>query len=139
MIRVRDEHDNVTRGGDVAVGDGVAEDLTADDDAIVDAPTGEWRWVAEWRASGEPVPWAPGLTLSIFTLVVVASAIYVLTAGVADTPWLALGLNLVVAGGIGPQLWLARGIPVLRFVAWGAAFGVLVGWLACFVVAFPAT
>jgi Protein of unknown function (DUF2537) len=98
----------------------------------------EWRWVQEWRASGEPVPWPQGIALGAFTLLVVASAIFVLTAGVADTPWLAVVLNLVVAGGIGPQLWLARGIPVIRFISWGAALGVPVGWLACFVVPFPA-
>ncbi len=130
MIRVRDQHDDVAdAAGPVDADSG---------DAAESESTGEWRWVAEWRASGEPVPWAPGLALAAFTILLVASAIYVLTAGVADNAWLAIGLNVVVAGGIGPQLWLARGIPVLRFIAWGAAIGVLVGWLACFVVAFPA-
>jgi hypothetical protein len=104
-----------------------------------DGETGDpdWAWVAEWRASDEPTPWAQGLTLGGFMVVLVASAIFVLTAGVADTPWLAVALNVLVAGGIGPQLWLARSLPVLRFIAWGAALGVLVGWLACFVIPFP--
>ena len=97
----------------------------------------DWAWVAEWRASGERTPWAQGIALGAFMLVLVASAIFVLTAGVSDTPWLAVVLNVLVAGGIGPQLWLARHLPVLRFVAWGAALGVLAGWLACFVIPFP--
>ncbi len=97
----------------------------------------DWAWVAEWRASGEKTPWAQGVALGGFMLFLVASAIFVLTAGVSDTPWLAIVLNVLVAGGIGPQLWLARNLPVLRFIAWGAALGVLAGWLACFVIPFP--
>jgi hypothetical protein len=120
-----------TAPGAVALAEG--PDLSEDEDST----DPDWAWVAEWRASGEKTPWAPGIALGAFMLVLVASAIFVLTAGVSDTPWLAVVLNVLVAGGIGPQLWLARHLPVLRFVAWGAALGVLAGWLACFVIPFP--
>lgn len=124
--------------GAMSVGPGTVvlatEPYLLEDDNSVEP---DWAWVAEWRASGEKTPWAQGVALGAFMLVLVASAIFVLTAGVADTPWLAVLLNVLVAAGIGPQLWLARNLPVLRFIAWGAALGVLAGWLACFVIPFP--
>lgn len=125
-----DDHDRVVAPV------GVVEDVSDEPDDVRGGPA-EWAWVQEWRASGERAPWPQGVALAAFTLIIVASAIFVLTAGVADTPWLAVVLNVVVAAGVGPQLWLARGIPVIRFVSWGAALGVPVGWLACFVVPFP--
>ncbi|WP_354527962.1 DUF2537 domain-containing protein [Nakamurella sp. UYEF19] len=84
----------------------------------------------EWREGGEPVPWGPGLALAGFALFLVASAVYVLSSGLSDHPILAIGINIVVAGGLGPALWLSRGLPVLRWISGGAVLGVLVAWLS---------
>lgn len=76
------------------------------------------------------MPWTPGVALTIFVGLIVASAVYVLSAGLSDRPVIAIIVNLVVAAGITPAVWLARGIPVLRWVALGAVLGVLAGWIA---------
>ncbi|SDO38372.1 Protein of unknown function [Nakamurella panacisegetis] len=93
----------------------------------------EWAWVEEWRAGGEPVPWGPGLALSGFTLFLVASAVYVLSSGLADRPILAIAVNVLVAGGLGPALWLSRNLPVLRWIGAGAVLGLLSAWLCALV------
>lgn len=90
----------------------------------------DWAWVAEWRASDEPPPWSTGLVLSAFAAVLAGVAIWVLSAGLADRPVLAVVLNLLVAGGLVPAMWLSRNLPVLRWFAGGAAVGVVGGWLA---------
>jgi hypothetical protein len=43
---------------------------------------------------------------------------------------------LVIAAGIAPALWLSRGLPVLRFLAAGAACGMVGGWI-CILLALP--
>ena len=105
---------------------------TSDEPFRTDEPV-DWAWIEEWRAGGEPVPWGPGLVLSGFAMALVASAVYVLSAGLSDRPIIAIGVNVLVAGGLAPALWLSRSIPVLRWIAGGAAFGVLLAWLSVFV------
>jgi hypothetical protein len=90
----------------------------------------DWGWVAEWRESAEPTPWATGLPLAAFAAVLAGVAIWVLSAGLADRPVLAVALNLLVAGGLLPAMWLSRNLPVLRWFAAGAAVGVVGGWVA---------
>ncbi len=90
----------------------------------------DWAWVEEWRADAEPVPWGPGVAVAGFVLVLVASAVYVLSAGLADHVILDIGVNILVAAGLGPALWLSRGLPVLRWIAAGAVVGVLAAWLS---------
>jgi len=96
-----------------------------------DAP--DWAWIEEWRNEPEPTPWGPGLALAGFVALLVASAVFVLSAGLATRPIVALGVNILVAAGLGPALWLARGLPVLRWIAGGAAAGVLIAWLCALV------
>ncbi|WP_395728272.1 DUF2537 domain-containing protein [Nakamurella sp.] len=100
------------------------------DDHAVDDEAHEWAWVAEWRDSGEPAPWGTGLPLAAFAALLAAVAIWVLSAGLADRPVLAVALNLLVAGGLVPAMWLSRNLPVLRWFAIGAAVGVVGGWIA---------
>lgn len=101
------------------------------DDADHDEPeVQDWAWVAQWRESGEPTPWATGLPMAAFAAVLAGVAIWVLSAGLADRPVLAVALNLLVAGGLVPAMWLSRGLPVLRWFAGGAAVGVVGGWIA---------
>lgn len=126
----------------------VAVDLVTPDDHIADPyavgdsgdpaaeePRGDWAWIEEWRAGSEPTPWGPGLIISGFVAVVVAVAVYVITAGLADRPLFAVAANIVVVAGLSPALWLSRGLPVLRWVALGGAAGVLAAWFA--IVTFP--
>jgi hypothetical protein len=108
-------------------------DAAATEDQAEPDEDRDWAWVEEWRAGHEPVPWGPGLTVSAFTLILVASAVYVLSAGLADRPIVGIGVNVVVAAGLGPALWLSRGLPVLRWIAGGAITGLLVAWFCVFV------
>ncbi|HYN71779.1 MAG TPA: DUF2537 domain-containing protein, partial [Nakamurella sp.] len=82
----------------------------------------------------EPVPWASGLGLAGFSAVVVGVAVWVLSAGLAGSPVLAIGVNLLVAGGLAPAMWLSRGLPVLRWIALGCAVGVLAGWVCALIM-----
>ena len=95
----------------------------------VDSEPGDWAWVEEWRAGREPLPWASGLALAAFSALLVGVAVWVLSAGLAARPVLAVGVNLLVAGGLAPAMWLSRGLPVLRWIALGSAVGVLAGWV----------
>ncbi|MGH3552464.1 MAG: DUF2537 domain-containing protein, partial [Mycobacterium sp.] len=45
-------------------------------------------------------------------------------------PLLAVGLNVVAAGGLAPTLWGWRHTPVLRWLLLGAGVGVTAAWLA---------
>lgn len=90
----------------------------------------DWRWVEQWRAGGEPTPWGHGLVLTLFTALLVAVAVYVLSAGLSDRPIVAALVNVIVAAGVAPAVWLSRGLPVLRWIAAGTVLGVLAGWLS---------
>lgn len=130
---------DVGSAGADPVGDHV--DVAVDDDPTARIPHDEihyrdWGWVEEWRAQREGPAWAPGITMALFVAGLVAVALIVLTSGLSDTWWLAVVVNLVIAAGMAPALWLSRDLPVLRFLAAGAAVGLMVGWL-CMLVAFP--
>lgn len=86
---------------------------------------------------GEPTPWLTGLTVSAFIAAVVVVAMLALaTTVVRETSgWLALVASVVVTAGIGPSLWLIRRAPILRWVAYGAAGGVLIAWVGVLVIA----
>ncbi|MGI8416648.1 MAG: DUF2537 domain-containing protein [Nakamurella sp.] len=113
-------------------------DIDSDvDHAVDDEPRyRDWRWVEEWRADGDRPAWAPGITLAVFMALLVAVALLVLTTGLSNVPALAIGVNVVIAAGMAPALWLSRGLPVLRFLAAGAAVGMVAGWI-CILVALP--
>lgn len=89
----------------------------------------DWGWVEEWRSGDDPPAWGPGLALALFFAALVAVALIVLTSGVVDTPVLAVIINVVIAAGMAPALWLSRTLPVLRFLAGGAAAGLVIGWI----------
>jgi Protein of unknown function (DUF2537) len=123
-------------GSDIAGGDMTGSDLAGSDDAVLSAADEEsiertdWPWVQEWRAGQEPTPWATGLGLAGFSALVVGVAIWVLAAGLLDRPVVAVAVNLLVAGGLAPAIWLCRELPVLRWIAVGALVGIVGGWLA---------
>ncbi|BBZ00135.1 DUF2537 domain-containing protein [Mycolicibacterium fallax] len=81
-------------------------------------------------------PWGTGLTLAGFVAVVTAIAVVVLSTGLVRVhPLLAIGLNLVAAGGLAPTVWGWRTTPVLRWVVPGLIVGVAAGWLAMLALA----
>ncbi|MDQ2848961.1 MAG: DUF2537 domain-containing protein [Actinomycetota bacterium] len=120
------------------IGGDVDNEVDADPDSAIDNEPRyrDWRWVEEWRADGDRPAWAPGITLAIFMALLVAVALLVLTTGLSNVPALAIGVNVVIAAGMAPALWLSRGLPVLRFLAAGAAVGMVAGWI-CILIALP--
>ena len=81
--------------------------------------------------SGRSVPWATGLTVAGFVAAVIGVGVVVLSLGLIRVhPLLAVGLNVVAAGGLAPTLWGWRHTPVLRWFVLGAGIGVAGGWLA---------
>ncbi|MDQ4021320.1 MAG: DUF2537 domain-containing protein [Actinomycetota bacterium] len=79
----------------------------------------------------EPTPWATGLTVTASTAVIVGIALFSLSLGLATVGiWPVVLANLLVAAGLAPSLWLARATPIWRWVAYGAATGIPLTWLA---------
>lgn len=79
----------------------------------------------------EPTPWATGCALSTATAVLVGVALFALSDGLAARGvWLVVLANGLVAAGLAPSMWLARAIPIWRWVAYGAAVGILLTWMA---------
>lgn len=79
----------------------------------------------------EPTPWATGLPVSAATAVLVGVALLALSDGLASVgTWLVALANLAVALGLAPSIWLARAIPIWRWVAYGAAAGIVLTWAA---------
>ncbi len=65
-----------------------------------------------------------------FVAAVTAVAVVVLSLGLIRVhPLLAVGLNVVAAGGLAPSLWGWRHTPVLRWFVLGAGVGVMGAWL----------
>ncbi len=78
----------------------------------------------------DSAPWATGLTVAGFVAAVTGAAIVVLSLGLIRVhPLLAVGLNIVAAGGLAPTVWGWRHKPVLRWFLLGAGIGVAGAWL----------
>jgi Protein of unknown function (DUF2537) len=81
-------------------------------------------------------PWATGLTVAGFVAAVTGAGIVVLSLGLVRVhPLLAVGLNIVAAGGLAPTLWGWRRTPVLRWFVLGAGVGVTGAWLTLLAMA----
>jgi len=88
------------------------------------------------RVNDESVPWAMGLAVAGFVAAVIGTAVVVLTLGLIRVhPLLAVGLNVVAAGGLAPTLWGWRRTLVLRWFVLGAAIGVAGAWLTLLALA----
>jgi hypothetical protein len=71
------------------------------------------------------------LTVAGFVAAATAVVVVVLSLGLIRVhPLLAVGLNVVAAGGLAPTLWGWRHTPVLRWLVLGAGVGVTGAWLA---------
>lgn len=85
----------------------------------------------------ESTPWGTGLTVAAMVAAVLAAAVIVLGYGLLQVhPLLAVGLNMVAAGGLAPTVWGWRRRPVWRWFALGAGIGVAGGWIALAALAF---
>ena len=70
-----------------------------------------------------------------FVAAVTAAAVVVLSLGLIRVhPLLAVGLNVVAAGGLAPTLWGWRRTPVLRWFVLGAGVGVAGAWPALLIL-----
>ncbi|MCP2169246.1 DUF2537 domain-containing protein [Goodfellowiella coeruleoviolacea] len=105
---------------------GGAAEAGAEDAASGQPPAGAWAVTQP----AEPTPWGTGLTVSAFVAVIVVLTIVALSVGLAETSvLLALVANVLVVGGIAPSVWLARRVPVWRWVSYGVTAGVALAWL----------
>ncbi|HEY4021712.1 MAG TPA: DUF2537 domain-containing protein [Pseudonocardiaceae bacterium] len=76
-------------------------------------------------------PWATGLVVSGFAAIVVLFAVIALSEALgAASRWLAVAANVIIALGLAPSIWLARNVPVWRWVAYGVIGGIGLAWLA---------
>jgi hypothetical protein len=96
---------------------------------------GRRRRAQRGRARGygppPPTPWATGLTVSAVIAAMVVIALVIVTLGLAEVNGLlALGVNLAVVAGFAPSIWLGRRVLVWRWVAFGAAGGIVLAWIA---------
>jgi hypothetical protein len=79
----------------------------------------------------ESVPWLTGLTVTGFAFLVVLFAILTLSTTLAATrPILALGAQIVVTAGLLPSVWLVRQTPIWRWIGFGVAGAIVLGWVA---------
>lgn len=106
---------------------------SSDGEALAPLEARDWPWVEEWRAGGERTPWAPGVTVAAFFALLIGAAVFVLCSGLADRPVVDVAVNVIVAGGLAPAVWLSRGLPVLRWFALGAVVGAAAAWLGALV------
>lgn len=93
------------------------------------------RWVSRPRTRRadphSPTPWATGLTISAVVALMVAVAFVVVTMGLAQLNVLvAIVVNLAVAAGFTPSIRLGTRVLVWRWVAYGAAAGIVLAWIA---------
>lgn len=101
----------------------------------LDPSTGELhrlgrRWRTPAPEDPEPTPWGTGLTVSAIIAAIVVIALVVVTLGLAEVNvLLAVVVNLAVAAGFAPSIWLGRRVPVWRWVALGTAAGVVLAWV----------
>lgn len=70
------------------------------------------------------------MTVAGFVAALTGAAVVVLSLGLIRVhPLLAVGLNIVAAGGLAPTLWGWRHTLVLRWFVLGAGVGVAGAWL----------
>ncbi len=78
-----------------------------------------------------PTPWATGLAVSAIVAALMTVALTVVTVGLSTVNvYLAVGVNLAVAAGFAPSIWLGRRVLVWRWVGFGVAAGIAASWIA---------
>lgn len=96
------------------------------------------RMLRDRPRTGEPAPWGTGLTVAAFIAVFVAVAVLALVSTLvsAAAEWVAVLAAVVVTAGLAPSLWLGRRLPIVRWLALGAAVGVAFSWIGVLVIVF---
>lgn len=110
-----------------------APSVTEDVEGVEGPEDGEPVVVVEEESAEpeEPTPWGTGLAVTAIVAAVVTFTVYKLSVGLGETSqWLAVLANVLVVGGITPSVWLARNVPVWRWVAYGVVVGIGVAWLS---------
>ena len=78
-----------------------------------------------------PTPWGTGLAVAAIIAALVTVALVIISTGLAEVNvLLAIAVNLAVAAGTAPSIWIGRRLPVWRWVALGAAGGIVLAWIA---------
>ncbi|WP_019855620.1 DUF2537 domain-containing protein [Actinopolyspora mortivallis] len=98
------------------------------------APPGHGRGAGRGHEEVSPsraaVPWRTGLTVSALTSALVAVSLVVVSLGIGEvSPVLAVVINLAVACGFAPSIWLGRRVPVWRWTVLGLACGIGISWV----------
>jgi hypothetical protein len=84
----------------------------------------------EHRDVAEPTPWFTGLAVTGLSGFVVCFVTLTLMFGFGSRAlWLGFLAGAVVAAGLTPSMVLLRRVPGWRWAAYGAALGLVVGWL----------
>ncbi|TNC28170.1 DUF2537 domain-containing protein [Amycolatopsis alkalitolerans] len=93
-------------------------------------PTLARRLFGPVEIGNEPTPWGTGLVVAGFVATVVITAMLALAAALAEETagWVVLLAAVVVTAGLAPSLWLARRLPIVRWLALGAAAGCVLAW-----------
>jgi hypothetical protein len=99
--------------------------------SYLDPLTGTRSRVGAQRQESPPTPWVTGLTISGIIAAFTAVTFVVITVGLAqiNTPAAVL-VNLAVAAGFAPSIRLGVRALVWRWVAYGAAAGIVLSWIA---------
>lgn len=114
----------VETGGEVSFTDPVSHTVSR-----VGNPRTRSRSTKPGRTS--PTPWATGMTVSGIIAAIVVVVLVVVTYGLAEVNLLlAVGVNLAIAAGFAPSIWIGRRVLVWRWVALGAATGIGLAWIA---------
>ncbi|HVV11653.1 DUF2537 domain-containing protein [Amycolatopsis sp.] len=89
------------------------------------------------ETGNEPTPWGTGLVVAGFVAVVVITAMLALAVTLAaeTAGWLVLLASVIVTAGLAPSLWLARRLPIVRWIALGAAAGCVLAWFGILPIA----
>lgn len=101
------------------------------------APTFASRLFGAPRPGAEPTSWGTGLLVAGFIAAVVIIAMLALADAMAAevSGWLVLVAASVVTAGLTPSLWLARRLPIVRWLALGAAAGMVIAWFGVLAIA----
>ncbi|SDO98760.1 Protein of unknown function [Actinopolyspora xinjiangensis] len=82
------------------------------------------------REVTDPAARPTGLAVSVSLAALVAVVLVVVSLGLGEVnPVLGVVINVAIAGGLAPSVWLGRSVPTWRWVAFGVVLGVGASWV----------